>query len=336
MNILVTGGLGYIGSHVVVCLVENGYDVIILDNLSNSDISVLSKLEKITNRKLNFKEIDLGIEDHVKDFFKKNTNIEGIIHFAALKSVGESVRKPNKYFQNNLNATINILKYMPEKVPFVFSSSCTVYGSAMKQPINESTPHGIAESPYGKTKQLCEKLINKKFFESKNFKGISLRYFNPIGAHQSGLIGENPKNIPENLMPYLTQVVGGRRKVLTIFGDDYDTKDGTCIRDYIHIMDLAEAHIKAIDYLINIKVTKFLEFLNIGTGIGVSVLELVKTFEKSTGLKVNYSIGKRRPGDIEKAYAQTNKAKQILGWKPKYTLTNALKSAWNWEKKSLI
>ena len=335
MKILVTGGLGYIGSHVVLSLVNNGYKVIIIDNLSNCSVSVLSKLEKLINSKLIFEKLDLSLKNQVKLFFEKYSNINGIIHFAALKSVGESVINPLKYFDNNLNSMLNIIEYMPKETPFVFSSSCTVYGTVNKQPITESTPHGIAESPYGKTKQLCEKIMEKEFHGINNFKALSLRYFNPVGAHSSGLIGENPKNIPENLLPYLTQVVIGKRDVLTIYGDDYDTKDGTCIRDYIHIMDLAEAHIKSLEYLFRIKDKNYIDYLNIGTGIGVSVLELIQTFEKATGMKVNYIIGKRRPGDIEKAYAETKKAKKIIGWESKYSLSSALNSAWNWEKKSL-
>ena len=330
MKILVTGGLGYIGSHVVLSLVNNGYKVIIIDNLSNCDISVLSKLERLTNSKFIFEKLDLSKKNQVKLFFEKYTNINGIIHFAALKSVGESVKNPLKYYDNNLNSMLNLVEYMPKERPFIFSSSCTVYGTVNKQPITESTPHGIAESPYGKTKQLCEKIMEREFHGIKNFKALSLRYFNPVGAHSSGLIGENPKNIPENLIPYLTQVVKGKREVLTIYGDDYNTRDGTCIRDYIHIMDLAEAHVKSLEYLFRIKDKNFIDYLNIGTGIGVSVLELIQTFQKATGMKVNYKIGKRRPGDIEKAYAEIKKAKKIIGWESKYSLSNALNSAWNW------
>ena len=330
MKILVTGGLGYIGSHVVLSLVNNGYKVIIIDNLSNCDISVLSKLERLTNSKFIFEKLDLSKKNQVKLFFEKYTNINGIIHFAALKSVGESVKNPLKYYDNNLNSMLNLVEYMPKERPFIFSSSCTVYGTVNKQPITESTAHGIAESPYGKTKQLCEKIMEREFHGIKNFKALSLRYFNPVGAHSSGLIGENPKNIPENLIPYLTQVVKGKREVLTIYGDDYNTRDGTCIRDYIHIMDLAEAHVKSLEYLFRIKDKNFIDYLKIGTGIGVSVLELIQTFQKATGMKVNYKIGKRRPGDIEKAYAEIKKAKKIIGWESKYSLSNALNSAWNW------
>ncbi|MBC90861.1 MAG: UDP-glucose 4-epimerase GalE [Flavobacteriaceae bacterium] len=335
MNILITGGLGYIGSHVVLCLANKGYNIIIVDNLSNCDISVLENLNQLTNSKLAFEKLDLSVRDQVESFFKNYSNIDGVIHFAALKSVGESVRKPKKYYDNNLYSMLNIIEFMPKAIPFVFSSSCTVYGSVSNQPITESTPHGIAESPYGKTKQICEKIMDKEFHGIKDFKGLSLRYFNPLGAHSSGLIGENPKNTPENLLPYLTQVVSGKREVLTVYGDDYNTRDGTCIRDYIHIIDLAEAHLKAIEYLFKIQDKNFIDYINIGTGSGVSVLELIQTFEKSTGLKVNYKIGKRRPGDIEVAYAETKKAEQILRWKPKYSLSSALNSAWNWENKSL-
>ena len=334
MNILITGGLGYIGSHVVLCLANKGYNIIIIDNLSNCDISVLENLEQLTNTKLIFENIDLSERQHVKLFFKNYSKVDGIIHFAALKSVGESVKQPKKYYDNNLYSMLNIIEFMPKAIPFVFSSSCTVYGSVNKQPITESTPHGLAESPYGKTKQLCEKIMDKEFQRGKNFKALSLRYFNPIGAHSSGLIGESSKTTPENLLPYLTQVVSGKRKFLTIFGDDYNTRDGTCIRDYIHITDLAEAHLMAIEYLFKIKDKNFIDYINLGTGKGVSVLELIQAFEKSTGLKVNFKIGKRRAGDIEVAYAETKKAEQILGWKSKYSLSSALISAWNWQNKN--
>ena len=332
MKILVTGGIGYIGSHVVVELIKNKYEVVIIDNLSNSNVSVLNQIETITNVRPYFEEIDLINRNDVSFFFKKHANIEGVIHFAALKSVSESVIEPLRYYENNILSTINLLEFMPKGIPLVFSSSCTVYGNSEIQPMSECLPFANPTSPYGHTKQICEQIIDAQFKIESKFKGISLRYFNPIGAHSSGLIGEKPKGIPENILPYLTQVVNGQRDVLTVYGNDYPTKDGSCIRDYIHIMDLAEAHCKAIQYLNNIKTSKYLESINIGTGTGVSVLELISEFEKTTGNKVSFKIGNRRLGDVVVAYSDTTKAKKILGWKSKYSLSDALKSAWVWEK----
>jgi len=332
MKILVTGGIGYIGSHVVVELIKNKYEVVIIDNLSNSNVSVLNQIETITNVRPDFEEIDLINRNDVSSFFKKHANIEGVIHFAALKSVSESVIEPLRYYENNILSTINLLEFMPKGIPLVFSSSCTVYGNSEIQPMSECLPFANPTSPYGHTKQICEQIIDAQFKIESKFKGISLRYFNPIGAHSSGLIGEKPKGIPENILPYLTQVVNGQRDVLTVYGNDYPTKDGSCIRDYIHIMDLAEAHCKAIQYLNNIKTSKCLESINIGTGTGVSVLELISEFEKTTGNKVSFKIGNRRLGDVVVAYSDTKKAKKILGWKSKYSLSDALKSAWVWEK----
>ena len=332
MKILVTGGIGYIGSHVVVELIKNKYEVVIIDNLSNSNVSVLNQIETITNVRPYFEEIDLINRNDVSFFFKKHANIEGVIHFAALKSVSESVIEPLRYYENNILSTINLLEFMPKGIPLVFSSSCTVYGNSEIQPMSECLPFANPTSPYGHTKQICEQIIDAQFKIESKFKGISLRYFNPIGAHSSGLIGDKPKGIPENILPYLTQVVNGQRDVLTVYGNDYPTKDGSCIRDYIHIMDLAEAHCKAIQYLNNIKTSKCLESINIGTGTGVSVLELISEFEKTTGNKVSFKIGNRRLGDVVVAYSDTKKAKKILGWKSKYSLSDALKSAWVWEK----
>ena len=332
MKILVTGGIGYIGSHVVVELIKNKYEVVIIDNLSNSNVSVLNQIETITNVRPDFEEIDLINRNDVSFFFKKHANIEGVIHFAALKSVSESVIEPLRYYENNILSTINLLEFMPKGIPLVFSSSCTVYGNSEIQPMSECLPFANPTSPYGHTKQICEQIIDAQFKIESKFKGISLRYFNPIGAHSSGLIGDKPKGIPENILPYLTQVVNGQRDVLTVYGNDYPTKDGSCIRDYIHIMDLAEAHCKAIQYLNNIKTSKCLESINIGTGTGVSVLELISEFEKTTGNKVSFKIGNRRLGDVVVAYSDTTKAKKILGWKSKYSLSDALKSAWVWEK----
>ena len=331
MKILVTGGLGYIGSHVVVELIQENHQVIILDNLSNSNITVLDRIKSITNVKPDFYKIDLKQKDKVKRFFNQCTEIEGVIHFAALKSVSESVSKPIKYYANNVYGIINLLEFMPKAIPFVFSSSCTVYGDSKIQPINEDVPFGPPSSPYGHTKQICEQIIEAQYEIDSKFKGISLRYFNPIGAHSSGLIGENPRNIPENILPYITQVVNKEREILTVYGDDYSTSDGTCVRDYIHIRDLSLAHCRAIKHLKNIQ-SKYLDSFNIGTGNGTSVLELIENFEKSTGKKVPYKIGKRRSGDVVIAYADTKKAKKILNWKSKYSLSEALFSAWNWEK----
>ena len=332
MKILVTGGLGYIGSHVVVEIIKKKHEVVIIDNLSNSNISVLNQIETITNVTPDFEEIDLVNKNDVSIFFKKYPNIEGVIHFAALKSVSESVKEPLRYYQNNILSTINLLEFIPKGIPFVFSSSCTVYGNSEIQPMSECLPFDNPTSPYGHTKQICEQIIDAQFKIELKFKGISLRYFNPIGAHSSGLIGDKPKGVPENILPYLTQVVSGQRDVLTVYGNDYPTKDGSCIRDYIHIMDLAEAHCKAIEYLNNIKTSKCLESINIGTGIGVSVLELIYEFEKITGNKVSFKIGNRRPGDVVVAYSDSKKAEKILGWKSQYSLSDALKSAWAWER----
>ena len=332
MKILITGGLGYIGSHVATELIRKNHEIFIIDNLSNSSLSVLDQIQAITNTKPDFEEINLINKNDVSFFFKKHKNIEGVIHFAALKSVSESVSKPIKYYKNNVLGMINLLELMPNGVPFVFSSSCTVYGSSKTQPMSEDLPFGNPASPYGHTKQICEQIIDAQFKIESKFKGISLRYFNPIGAHSSGLIGENPKSVPENIMPYLTQVVNGQQDILTVYGNDYPTKDGSGIRDYIHIMDLTEAHCKAIEYLSNMQRSKYLESINIGTGTGVSVLELISEFEKVTGNKVPFKIGKRRPGDIVVAYADAKKAKNVLGWESKYSLSEALKSAWSWEK----
>ena len=332
MKILVTGGLGYIGSHVVVELIKKKHEVVIIDNLSNSNISVLNQIEKITNATPVFVEINLINKKDVSSFFEKNKNFKGVIHFAALKSVKESVNKPLEYYENNILSTTNLLKFMPDGIPIVFSSSCTVYGNSEIQPMSEDIPYGNPSSPYAHTKQICEQIISAQFKIKSKFKGISLRYFNPIGAHSSGLIGENPKGVPENILPYLTQVVNGQQDFLTVYGNDYPTKDGSCIRDYIHIMDLTEAHCRAIEYLSNLKSKKFLESINIGTGKGTTVLELITNFEKSTDNKVLFKIGKRRSGDVEIAFADTEKAKKIIGWEFKYSLTDALKSAWKWEQ----
>ena len=331
MKILITGGLGYIGSHVATELIRENHEIFIIDNLSNAYLSVLDQIEAVTNIKPDFKKIDLINKSDIQIFFEKNKNIEGIIHFAALKSVSESVSNPIKYYKNNVLGMMNLLEFMPQNIPLVYSSSCTVYGSSIIQPIHEKIPFGSPTSPYGHTKQICEQIIEANFRIESKFKAICLRYFNPIGAHSSCLIGENPKKNPENIMPYLTQAVIGKQEIFTVYGNDYPTKDGSCIRDYIHIVDLSKAHCKAINYLDNLKKDKFLESINIGTGKGISVLELISCFEKSTGEKVPFKIGDRRSGDIVTAYADTQKAEKLLDWKSKYTLSESLQSAWNWE-----
>tara|TARA_B100000524_G_scaffold332763_2_gene220169 strand:- start:3461 stop:4477 length:1017 start_codon:yes stop_codon:yes gene_type:complete len=334
MKILITGGLGYIGSHTAVELSKN-YKTIIVDNLINSDISVLKGINNISYSKITFYKLDLMNKNEVKDLFNKHSDIKGIIHFAALKSVSESVNDPLSYYQNNIFSIINLLNEIKErkmKVNFIFSSSCTVYGESDILPIKESNQIKKAKSPYGNTKQVCEEIISDFSKIFKDFSSISLRYFNPIGAHISAEIGELPLGVPQNLVPYITQSVAGIRDKLTIFGNDYETPDGTCIRDYIHVVDLARAHIFALKYLEkNDKIIN--EFFNIGTGRGISVLDIVKTFEKVTGQKVNYAIGSRRYGDVASAYADNSKAIKKLNWKPKFSIDEALISAWQWEKK---
>ena len=332
MKVLVTGGLGYIGSHTCVELSKN-YTVVIADNLINSKIEVLDRINSISHSKLIFEKIDLRIKKDVAQLFKNHPDISGIIHFAALKAVGESVEKPLLYYDNNINSLLNVLELSQQinsKINFIFSSSCTVYGKPLKLPITEEEPIKKAFSPYGETKQICENILYASSKLTKHLKSISLRYFNPIGAHESAMIGELPLGKPQNLIPYITQSVAGVREELTIFGDDYNTADGTCIRDYIHVVDLADAHIKALEYL-NEKEFSINEVFNIGTGKGTSVMEIIDAFEKSTGKKISYKIGERRKGDVVTAYADTSKIKEELNWSTKNSLKNALKSAWNWE-----
>ncbi len=333
-KILITGGTGYIGSHTAVELITENYKVHIVDNLSNSKIEVLSDIQKITGKKPCFDKIDLLNKKETDDFFKINNDFDAIIHFAAYKAVGESVAKPLMYYRNNLNSLMNILSNMQKYniSNFVFSSSCTVYGQPDMLPVTESSPIKKADSPYGNTKQIAEEIINDFLNANKQLKSISLRYFNPIGAHESAHIGELPIGMPNNLVPFITQTAAGIRKQLKIFGTDYNTSDGTAIRDYIHVVDLAQAHILAVRRLIKNENKNNSEFFNIGTGKGNSVLELVNTFEKVTGLKLNYILTKRRPGDIEKVWADTSLAYKELKWKAKRTLANALLSAWNREK----
>ncbi|WBL24061.1 UDP-glucose 4-epimerase GalE [Zunongwangia sp. HGR-M22] len=334
-KILVTGGLGFIGSHTVVALQEKGYDVVIIDNLSNSSIDVLAGITRITGKTPEFEKIDLREKSSVKDFFEKHNDIDGVIHFAASKAVGESVQNPLLYYENNLASLIYILQELSkkDKANFIFSSSCTVYGQADELPIKEESPVKKAESPYGNTKQIGEEIIVDTCKIAKGLKAISLRYFNPIGAHKTAEIGELPLGTPQNLVPFITQTAIGKREQLSVFGDDYPTEDGTCIRDYIHVVDLAEAHVSALTRLLENEKAPNYEVFNLGTGKGSSVLEVVHSFERSTGEKLNYKIAERREGDVVAAYADTTKANEVLGWKADTNLDTSLASAWKWEKK---
>ena len=334
-KILVTGGTGYIGSHTVVELQESGYEVIIVDDLSNSGIEVLDNIEKITGLKPAFEKFDLADQEKTDDFFKRNQGIQALIHFAASKAVGESVEKPLLYYRNNLVSLMNILEcQIKYDVPnIVFSSSCTVYGQPDVLPVNEQTPRKDAESPYGNTKRVNEDILKDSIVANPQIKGIALRYFNPIGAHPSALIGELPMGVPQNLVPFVTQTAAGLRSELKVFGDDYNTPDGSAIRDYINVVDLAKAHVIAIERLLNAKNKSNYEIFNLGTGTGLSVLEIVKGFEKATGMKLNYKIVGRRTGDIEKIWADTTYANEELGWKAEKSMEQTLLSAWNWEKR---
>ncbi len=332
MKILVTGGTGYIGSHTVVELQQNGYEVVIVDNLCNSTAEVVNSIEKITGVKPDFEKFDLTDPDRTNRFFEKH-DISAVIHFAAYKTVPESVKKPLKYYRNNLLSLLNILDCMKDSKAacFVFSSSCTVYGQPDLLPVNENAPIKKAASPYGNTKQVSEEIIEDTV-KAHGLKAISLRYFNPIGAHESALIGELPLGIPDNLMPYITQTAIGKRSGLNVYGDDYNTPDGTAIRDYIHVVDLAKAHVIAVDRLLAGKKKNNFEVFNLGTGNGFSVMEVIRSFEKGSGVKLNYKIANRRPGDIEKVWADTSYANKELGWKAEKTLDEMTLSAWNWEK----
>ena len=333
-KILVTGGLGFIGSHTVVELQKEGFEVIIIDDLSNSSIDVLGGIVSITGISPIFEKLDLKDKAKVRVFFEAHQDIRGIIHFAASKAVGESVEKPLLYYENNISTLIYVLQELQklETSNFIFSSSCTVYGQADKMPITENAPIKKAESPYGNTKQIGEEIIEDSCKVNQDINAISLRYFNPIGAHGSAKIGELPIGVPQNLVPFITQTAMGIREQLSVFGDDYPTPDGTCIRDYIHVVDLAKAHVVALQRLIN-RVNKFnYETFNVGTGTGSSVLEVIKSFEKVSGQKLNYKIANRRAGDIISAYADTTKANNELGWKAKLTLDDAMSSAWKWEQ----
>ena len=335
-KIIVTGGLGFIGSHTVVELFSKGYEVIIVDDLSNSSIDVLKGITNIVKSDIIFEKIDLKNKISVKELFNKHKDVNGVIHFAASKAVGESVGEPLKYYENNLGSLINILQEIENlntNISFIFSSSCTVYGQTLNLPIKEEESIKKAESPYGNTKQIGEEIIEDFCKSYKKIKSISLRYFNPIGAHPSIEIGELPIGNPENLIPFITQTAIGKHEELIVFGNDYPTQDGTCIRDYIHVIDLAKAHIKALERLLNPKQQSNYDVFNIGTGKGNSVMEVIKTFEKVSSHKLNYKIGARRKGDIIEAYADTKKANKILDWRAKFSLEDAILSAWEWEKK---
>lgn len=334
MKILVTGGLGFIGSHTVVELQNEGFEVVIVDNLSNASLEVLDGISNITKKNPAFEKLDLRDKKAVQDFFKRHQDISGVIHFAASKAVGESVENPLLYYENNINALVYLLQELQQKTQahFIFSSSCTVYGQASKMPIKEDAPVQSAMSPYGNTKQIGEEIIND-VAKVSSINAVLLRYFNPIGAHPSAEIGELPLGIPQNLVPFITQTAMGLRKELMVFGDDYPTPDGTAIRDYIHVVDLAKAHVVALKRLIEGKNIEKVETFNIGTGKGSSVLEVIAAFEKGTSHKLPYQIVGRREGDVVEAYANTDKANSVLGWKANSSLEEALLSAWKWEQK---
>ena len=333
MKILVTGGLGYIGSHVSVLLLEKGYEVIIVDNLDNSFISVLEGIKKITNLSPVFEKLDIRNYHQLQLFFSKHNDFSGVIHFAAHKSVGESIKEPLKYYDNNVLGFITLYNFIKEKkIPLIFSSSATIYGNPDSVPIKENAPIKEAFSPYGKTKQICEEIIRDITKSNSSIKSVILRYFNPIGAHPSGLIGEHPKEVPENLIPFITQTLIGKRNKLMVFGNDYPTMDGTCIRDYIDVMDLAEAHIKSLEFILDSKNADNYQVINIGTGKGHSVLQIIEYFEKVTKKKLNYDITSRREGDVPVSYADCYKAKNVLGWTSKSKIEDSIASSWNWEK----
>ena len=335
-TILVTGGTGFIGSHTTVELINAGYKVVIVDNLSNSQADVIDGIEKITGVRPAFEKMDCCDLDGMDKVFAKYPDIEGIIHFAASKAVGESVEKPLLYYRNNIVSLVNLLELMPKYgvKGIIFSSSCTVYGQPAPEnlPVTEDAPIKPAESPYGNTKQVNEEIIRDFINSGADIKAILLRYFNPIGSHPSAIIGEMPNGVPMNLIPYVTQTAMGIREQLKVFGNDYDTPDGTCIRDYIYVVDLAKAHVKAMQRVLDTDSDK-LEVFNVGTGKGVSTKEIVDAFEKSTGVKLNWTFAPRRPGDIEKVWANPEKANNVLGWKAETSLEDTLKSAWNWQVK---
>jgi UDP-glucose 4-epimerase len=334
MKIVVTGGLGFIGSHTVVELQHEGFEVVVIDNLSNSSIDVLDGITAITGTAPVFENIDVREKTAVQHFFEKHNDISGVIHFAASKAVGESVGDPLLYYENNINSLVYILRELQQKLEasFIFSSSCTVYGQAEVMPITEDAPIQKAMSPYGNTKQIGEEII-QDVAKVSGIKSILLRYFNPVGAHPSAAIGELPIGVPQNLVPFITQTGIGLRKELSVYGSDYPTPDGTCIRDYIHVVDLAKAHVVALQRLLNNRNQEKVEVFNLGTGTGSSVLEVIQAFEKVSGKKLPYKFVDRREGDVVEAYADTKKANEVLGWKANATLEECIASAWKWEQK---
>jgi UDP-glucose 4-epimerase len=331
-KILVTGGTGFIGSHTVVELHNAGYEVVIIDDLSNSNPKILDQIETIIGVKPEFAELDLCDEAKIKEFAAKHKDISGVIHFAAFKAVGESVQQPLKYYRNNFYSLINLINAFDSSLKLVFSSSCTVYGQPDVLPVTEEAPTKKAESPYGNTKQIAEEILQETCAVVPSLKVTSLRYFNPVGAHQTSLIGELPIGVPQNLVPFITQSAIGKRGPITVYGNDYNTPDGSAIRDYIHVVDLAKAHVAAIKRLENDKAESNYEVFNLGTGKGSTVLEVIDAFEKSTGEKLNYTIGPRRAGDIEQVWGDITKSTEVLGWKAELGLEEMMSSAWKWEK----
>lgn len=331
-TILVTGGAGYIGSHTVVELQQKGFETVIADDLSNSSAQVIDRIERITGIRPAFEQIDLKDAEKVRELFERYP-IAATIHFAASKAVGESVQKPLLYYRNNLVSLLNILECLRQQNgALVFSSSCTVYGQPEHPPVRETDPIQPAESPYGNTKQICEEIVRDAVKAYPQVQAVLLRYFNPIGAHPSALIGELPRGVPQNLLPYITQTAAGIRECLSVFGNDYHTPDGTCIRDYLHVVDLAQAHVKAVDRLLNGQNNEPCEVFNLGTGHGYSVLEVIRSFEKVTGIRLNYRIAPRREGDIEQIWADPSRAEQVLGWKAERSLDEMTLSAWRWQQ----
>lgn len=334
MKLFLTGGAGYIGSHALIELVrEPDYQMVSADNFSNSTSETFQRVKKITGNKIKNYPVDLRNFEETKKIFSSNKDIIGIIHFAALKAVGESVEKPLLYYQNNIGSLLNLLECcrIYNIRHFIFSSSCTVYGNISKLPVNEKNPLQKPESPYGYTKQAGERILEDYCKSEPAFNATILRYFNPVGAHVSGEIGELPLNKPNNLVPVITQTAAGLHKQMFVHGDDYATRDGTCIRDYVHVSDIARAHVLALKHQLNKKDKSNYHVFNLGTGKGVSVMEIIKSFEKNTGIKLNYNIGPRRPGDVEAIYSDSSKARKILGWKPRYDIDEMMKSAWKWQ-----
>ncbi len=330
-KILVTGGLGYIGSHTVVELMNAGYEPVIVDDLSNSHPKILDQITRITGKRPVFHQLDLCDDAAIKNLATAEPDITGIIHFAASKAVGESVQQPLKYYRNNIYSLVNLLNvYYGKPLSFVFSSSCTVYGQPDELPVTENAPVKPAESPYGNTKQIAEEILKDTIASGANYKVISLRYFNPVGAHESALIGELPIGVPQNLVPYITQVAIGKREKITVFGDDYNTPDGSCVRDYIHVVDLAKAHIAALKLMEGD--FKGYDVFNLGTGNGTTVLQIIKAFEKVSGVKLNYTIGPRRSGDVEQVWGDVTKSKNQLHWQTALDINTMMGSAWEWEK----